>query len=204
MYRTTISSDGLLKVKELRDYATVYINGKQIGTLDRRIKKDTLVLNHVPKDATLDILVENNGRINYGPFLTDNRHGITEQVTVNEQPVSKWKQYRLPFSDLKGLNYASKKVKQLQPAMYKGSFTLNVPGDTYLDMSGFGKGFVFLNGYNLGKYWEIGPQQTIYIPSVWLKKGKNEIVVFDQLKAGHKNISTLSHPVIDQHITKNE
>jgi beta-galactosidase len=204
LYRTNISAGGLLKVKELRDYATVYLNGKQVGTLDRRIKKDSLLLNNVPKGATLDILVENNGRINYGPYLTDNRHGITKEVTIDQKPLSQWKQYRLPFSDLEGLKFSTKAVAQMQPATYKGSFVLDAPGDTYLDMHNFGKGFVFLNGYNLGKYWEIGPQQTIYIPSVWLKKGKNEIVVFDQLKSGHKNISTLDHPIIDQTITKNE
>jgi beta-galactosidase len=204
LYRSTVSAGGLLKVSALRDYATVYINGKQMGTLDRRIKKDSLLLKDVPNHATLDILVENNGRINYGPFLTDNRHGITEQVSINEKPIEQWKHYLLPFSNLQGFKYASKTVTAIQPAIYKGTFQLTEAGDTYLDMSGFGKGFVFLNGHNLGKYWEIGPQQTIYIPAVWLKKGKNEIVVFDQLKAGHKNISTLNHPIIDQLITKNE
>ena len=81
--------------------------------------------------------------------------------------------------------------------MYKGEFKLTEVADTYLDMRKFGKGFVFLNGHNLGKYWQIGAQQTIYVPAVWLKKGKNEIVVFDQLKSGHQKIAALDHPILD-------
>jgi beta-galactosidase len=198
LYRTKVSASGLLKVKELRDYATIYLNGKRIGILDRRTKKDSIDLVHVPKNAILDILLENNGRINYGPFLSDNRQGITKQVTLNGTIIQNWSQYKLPFSDLKGTSFSSGTFKHLQPALYRGNFILHTVGDTYLDMRKFGKGFVFLNGHNLGKYWEIGPQQTIFVPAVWLKKGNNVIVVFDALKSGHTLISTLDHPILDQ------
>jgi beta-galactosidase len=198
LYRTKVSASGLLKVKELRDYATIYINGKQIGILDRRTKKDSIDLVNVPKNAVLDILVENNGRVNYGPFLADNRHGITKEVSLDGRPIENWQNYSLPFSDLNGRKYSKKNVEKVQPALYRGHFNLNAVGDTYLDMRSFGKGFVFLNGHNLGKYWQIGPQQTIYVPAVWLKKGNNEIVVFDQLKSGHTRMTTLDHPVLDQ------
>jgi len=197
LYRTTVSTAGLLKVKELRDYATIYVNGVQVGTLDRRINKDSLVLSDLPKDAVLDILVENNGRINYGPFLTDNRHGITKEVLLNGASLQNWKIYSLPFADLKQWKYSADAIKGVQPGLYKGEFKLTEVADTYLDMRKFGKGFVFLNGHNLGKYWQIGAQQTIYVPAVWLKKGKNEIVVFDQLKSGHQQIAALDHPILD-------
>ncbi len=203
LYRTTVSASGMLKVKELRDYASIYVNGKQIGTLDRRTKTDSIELVNVPKDAVLDILVENNGRVNYGPFLTDNRHGITEYVSLNGTPLQNWKNYKLPFADLQGTKYANKIVTSAQPTLYRGNFKLDDVADTYLDMRNFGKGFVFLNGHNLGKYWAIGPQQTIFVPAVWLKKGRNEIVVFDQLKSGHTGITTLDHPILDQ-TTKSE
>jgi beta-galactosidase len=198
LYRTRISGSGMLKVTELRDYATVYLNGKRIGVLDRRINLDSLQLSQVPKNAVLDILVENNGRINYGPYLTDNRHGITKAVTLDGQAISGWENFRLPYGDLKGLRFRAGSFKQAQPAFYRGTFRLSQVADTYLDMRSFGKGFVFLNGHNLGKYWRIGPQQTLYMPAVWLKKGENEIVVFDQLKSGHTKISSLDHPVLDQ------
>ena len=85
-----------------------------------------------------------------------------------------------------------------QPCLYKGSFNVSNLTDTYLDMHGFGKGFVFLNGHNLGKYWQVGPQQTIYIPAAWLKITGNEIVVFDDLKGGHTSITTLAKPILSE------
>jgi beta-galactosidase len=212
LYRTTLkqAQTGLLKVKELRDYATVYINGKQAGIVDRRLGLDSLNLSQLPENAVLDILVENNGRINYGPFLTDNRHGITKDVKLNGQTLQDWKIYSLPFANLSGYKFSNRLAvthsksknpgsrQDIHPAFYKGTFNLQTIADTYLDMRGFGKGFVFLNGHNLGKYWQTGPQQTIYIPSVWLKKKGNEIVVFDQLLSGHQKISAIDHPILDQ------
>ncbi len=198
LYRTQVKSNGLLKLKDLRDYAIVYVNGKQITTLDRRLKQDSVLLTDVPANATLDILVENNGRINYGPYLADNRHGITQSVTLNNSELLNWKMYRLPFNSLARNTYQAKPFTNAHPGLYKGSFTLNKVADTYLDMRQFGKGFVFLNGHNLGKYWQIGPQQTLYVPAGWLKKGQNEVVVFDELKTGHRNLQALDHSILDQ------
>ncbi|CAM3743043.1 beta-galactosidase [Mucilaginibacter galii] len=200
LYRTTIAKSGLLKLKDLRDFAIVYINGKRIGALDRRLKQDSLLLQNIDKSVTLDILVENNGRINYGPFLTDNRQGITQYVTLNHTVVHNWKMYRLPFTVLQTFKFNSQALKATQPVLYKGTFNLSKVADTYFDMHSFGKGFVFLNGHNLGKYWQIGPQQTLYVPASWLKKGKNEIVIFDQLKSGHHELQALDHSILNQNI----
>lgn len=199
LYRTTLKNkaDGLLKINQLRDYATVFINGKLVNTLDRRLKQDSMMLQNVAPNSVLDILVENNGRINYGPFLNDNRQGITESVSLNGIELSNWKMYQFPFENLARWIYTDKRSIG-KPALYKGVFNLKETGDTYLDMRTFGKGFVFLNGHNLGKYWQIGPQQTIYVPAVWLKKGQNEVVVFDELKSGHTQISALNHSILDQ------
>jgi len=123
--------------------------------------------------------------------------------------------YKFPFSDLSGFkNYVptstsiktgwhTKILPLNEPALYYGSFTLKQTGDTWLDMHGFGKGFVFLNGHNLGKYWEIGPQQTIYIPAGWLKKGVNQLTVFDELKGNHKSIRALDHPILNEVVKQN-
>lgn len=199
LYRTQLkdAADGLLQIKELRDYATVYLNGKRVGILDRHLRQDSLQLSGAKKGDVLDILLENNGRINYGPYLTDNRQGITEKVTLNGTELTGWKMYKFPFQNTSGLKYSAKALDKVQPALYKGTFNLTETGDTWLDLSKFGKGFVFLNGINIGKYWNIGPQQTLYIPAGWLKKGVNEIVVFDQLKNGHKTISALNHPILN-------
>ena len=201
LYRTTLknAASGLLKIKEMRDFATVYLNGKRISVLDRRLKQDSLEISSTTHDAVLDILVENNGRINYGPFLTDNRQGITEKVTLNNEELTGWKMYKFPFGTTADLKFGvNKEGKELQPALYSGTFTLTKTADTYLDTHGFGKGFVFLNGINLGKYWQIGPQQTLYIPASWLKKGVNKIVVFDELKGDHTKISALDHPILNE------
>lgn len=201
LYRTTLNKGGLLKIRELRDYALVYVNGKYITTLDRRLKQDSVALSGIPSGATLDLWVENNGRINYGPYLADNRHGITESVSVDGQEIQGWKMYRFPFHTVNNFSFSKKAdQKDGQPGLYKGTFNLNQPADTYLDMRDFGKGFVFLNGHNLGKYWQIGPQQTIYVPASWLKKGKNEIIVFDELKSGHTHLTTTDRPILDQNI----
>jgi beta-galactosidase len=202
LYRTTLkdAARGLLKIKEMRDYATVYLNGKRISVLDRRLKQDSLELNSAAANSVLDILVENTGRINYGPYLTDNRQGITEKVTLNGLELLGWKMYQFPFNSLAGMKYAPAQAgdDNEQPALYRGTFSLRGIGDTYLDMHGFGKGFVFINGHNLGRYWQIGPQQTLYVPAAWLKKGINEVVVFDELKGGHTELSTLNHPVLNE------
>ncbi|TWR27349.1 beta-galactosidase [Mucilaginibacter pallidiroseus] len=201
LYRTTLPSavNGLLKIKELRDYATVYLNGKRISILDRRLKQDSVQLNSPTANSVLDILVENNGRINYGPYLIDNHKGITEKVTINGQELFGWKMYQFPLSTTAGFRFLPQQAGDVdQPALYRGTFALRTTGDTYLDMHGFGKGVVFLNGHNLGKYWQIGPTQTIYVPAGWLKKGINEVIVFDELGGDHKDISTLDHPVLSE------
>ncbi len=215
LYRTTLknAASGFLKINGMRDFAAVYLNGERAGILDRRLKQDSVTIAPKYANETLDILVENNGRINYGPFLIDNRQGITGEVSLNGVELTGWKMYKFPFSTINGLHYMPADNKPTRPAepgwhtvidwsntpsVYKGSFTLTQTGDTWLDMRRFGKGFVFLNGHNLGKYWYIGPQQTIYVPAGWLHKGQNEIEIFDQLKANHTSVSSLDHPILNE------
>ncbi|KQR95498.1 beta-galactosidase [Chryseobacterium sp. Leaf180] len=199
LYRTMISESGTVSINGFRDFASVFLNGNKVKDLDRRLNENELSLVNVKENSTMDILVENNGRINYGPFLTDNRKGITEDVRLNKNKILSWKMYSLPFKEVKQIKFLNKPlVLKNIPGFYRAEFVLKTVGDTYLDMRKFGKGFVFLNGKNLGKYWKIGPQQTIYVPAAWLKKGKNELVVFDALKSGHTTISTVSKPILDQ------
>jgi beta-galactosidase len=202
LYRSKLSRGigAMLKIEGLRDYAIIYINNKRVGVLDRRLEQDSVFIPDIPINATLDILVENNGRINYGPYLTDNRKGILEKVKFGDEEVLNWEIFSLPVDKADFAKFKSIKKNQLNelPGFYKASFKLNETGDTFLDLSNFGKGVVFLNGHHIGKYWNIGPQQTIFIPGAWLKKGKNEIIVFDQLIDGHKTISSLSTSILNQ------
>lgn len=183
LYKTTLigHKSGKLDIVELHDYATVFLNGKYVGKIDRRLGEHSIELPKSDvKDPILEILVEGMGRINFAQALID-RKGITDRVTLNGMTLMNWEVFGLPVK--------SEFVQQLQPAkttevkpgeFFKGTFTLTNTGDTYLDMSNFKKGMVWVNGHNLGRYWEIGPQKRLYCPAPWLKKGENEIVVFDQ------------------------
>jgi len=199
LYHTVIDGGrtGILRLNELRDYAVIMVNGKRAGTLDRRDNQDSISLKLPAGRVKLDILVENLGRINFGPYLLKNKKGITKEVTFGGRPVYNWSMYSLPMHDIAGIHYAPSKLYET-PVMRKGSFNLQKVADTYLDMSRWGKGVVWINGHNLGRYWFVGPQQTIYVPAEWLHKGKNEVVVFEQLHSNLTMLNTLDHPVLDK------
>lgn len=208
LYQSAIGSPGTgwLKINGLRDYALVYVDGRRVAILDRRTETDSVLLNNVPAKARIEIWTENNGRVNYGPYLTDNRKGILGAVTFKGHPVDNWSMYGLPFNDLHTLKFQPNtgKADSIYPACYRGEFSLKETGDTYFDMRSFGKGIVFLNGHHLGKYWKIGPQQTLYVPGCWLKKGTNEVVVFDAIKKGHTQLTTLPYSILNQQAVIND
>jgi len=200
LYRTTVKGGikGMLKLRELRDYAVVMVNGKNTGTLDRRLKQDSLLVTLPAGNVTLDILVENLGRVNFGKYLLQNKKGITQEVLFNQNELTGWKMYGLPFNNLNGIKYKPVTYRGSAPVIKKSSFTLNKLADTYLDMRKWGKGMVWVNGHNLGKYWSIGPQQTLYLPAEWLKKGQNEVVVLEMLKPEQNLLQTAEKPILDQ------
>jgi beta-galactosidase len=201
LYRTMLKggTSGILALKQLRDYAIVMVNGKTIGTMDRRVKQDSMMVNLPAGNVTLDILVENMGRINFGKFLLQNKKGITEKVLFNNIELTGWKMYSLPFADLSTIKYQPQNSPYSNaPVIKKGTINLTKVADTYLDMRAWGKGLVWVNGHNLGKYWSIGPQQTLYLPAEWLKKGANTVEVLELLKPGQNELSALDKPVLDK------
>src|SRR5580658_4954751 len=199
LYRAKISGpvDAPLKIKGLRDYAVVCVDGKKVAVLDRRHKQNSTELKIEGPSATLDILVENGGRINYGREMTENRKGITDSVTLGDRELTGWEMYKFPFDDVSSLKFSST-PQSAAPALHRGTFDLTQTGDAFLDMRHWGKGLVFVNGHNLGRYWYIGPQQTLYVPGVWLKKGRNEIVVFEQLKDDVHSVAGIKSPILSQ------
>ncbi|SCW73204.1 beta-galactosidase [Mucilaginibacter sp. NFR10] len=202
LYRTTINGgkSGLLKLKDLRDYGVVFVNGKRVGILDRRKYQDSLMISLPKGKVTLDILVENLGRINFGPYLLKNKKGITEKVLFAGTELKNWKMYSLPFDDINKVKTspAIKKVAANNtPQLKKAVFKVDKLADTYLDMSTWGKGIVWLNGHNLGRYWNCGPQQTLYVPVEWLKKGNNEITVLELIKPSENTLNAIDHPILD-------
>ncbi len=182
LYRTNFIGrrSGKLVITDLHDYANIYVDGKCLGTLSRTKSENTI---EIPKSdmprQTLEILVEGMGRINYGPLLID-RKGITERVTLDGITLMNWDVFPLPMDEeaLTGLTF-SEKADDRPAKFFKGTFELQEPGDTYLDMTGWKKGVVWVNGHNLGRYWDIGPQRRLYCPAPYLKQGTNEIIVFD-------------------------
>ncbi|UBM62621.1 beta-galactosidase [Candidatus Sulfidibacterium hydrothermale] len=181
MYQTRLigRKSGKLVLTQLHDYATVFLNGKYIGSIDRTKGQNSIVL---PKTKArvplLQILIEAMGHVNYGSQLID-RKGITERATLNGMTLMNWEVYGLPF----GASY----LKHLIPdhdvsrpgVFFRGTFQLDKTGDTYFDLSRYQKGLVWVNGHLLGRYWNVGPQHSLYCPASFLKKGRNEILIFD-------------------------
>lgn len=200
LYRTTVpgGATGMLRIQGLRDYGLVFVNGKPVGTLDRRLKQDSLALVLPKGPVRLDILVENLGRINFGKYLLQNRKGITARVTLGGQEVQNWQMFGLPFERADAALFKGKAapLPVAGPVVKRGTFRLKATGDTYLDMRAWGKGSLWVNGHSLGRYWSIGPQQTVYVPVEWLKQGENEVVVLELLKPEQSVLKSLSAPIL--------
>ncbi len=180
LYRTRLigHKSGKLRVDEVHDYATVFLNGRYIGSIDRTLGQHTIDLpvSNV-ENPVLDILVESMGRINFAAQIID-RKGITDRVTLNDMTLMNWDVFNIPMSP----EYVSnlKESDTVRPGMFfKTTLQLDKTGDCYIDMKDFTKGLVYVNGHNLGRFWNVGPQYRLYCPGVWLKKGANEIIIFD-------------------------
>lgn len=192
LYKTKLigHKSGKLTITDLHDYATIFLNGKYIGKIDRREGEKTIDLPKSDvKDPVLEIFVEQMGRINFGQSIID-RKGITDRVTLNGMTLMNWEVCNLPF-DAKYIQ-AIKQSNIFQDRrgfFFKGIFDLTETADTYFDMSNYKKGVVYVNGKNLGRYWDIGPQKRLYCPAPWLKKGKNEIIIFDLLETEAKSVA---------------
>jgi beta-galactosidase len=182
IYRTRIPAGRkrTLMFANLHDYGQIFIDGKPIGTLDRRLGQRKIDLPECSNEATLEILVEGMGHINYSGAMDSDRKGIYGDVKLGDDVLSGWKMYRLPLADewITGLRKTTA-APDRPGGIFKSRFNLVDVADTFLDMSKWKKGFVWVNGHNLGRFWSIGPQQRLYCPAPWLKKGENTIIVLD-------------------------
>ncbi len=198
LYRhdVTAATSGLLEVPGLRDYGVVLVNGVRVATLNRRDRIFTAQVT-VPAGGRLEILVENMGRINYGGDMVNNRKGIISPVKLAGVDLSGWTMYPLPFEMVPAVRRKSNGGPGV-PVLWRGTFTLEKTGDTFLDMRGWSKGIVFVNGINIGRYWEVGPQQTLYLPGAWLKRGRNDVVVFETGEHAARTIAGLTTPILEE------
>ena len=204
LYRTTLKEDieGTLHLDEMHDWAQVFADGQLLGRLDRRQGEFTLPLKSPLKKGTqLDILVEAMGRVNFDKSIHD-RKGITEKVEVisdgQATELKGWSVYNLPpfYEFVSNKNYQKGQVVN-GPAYYRATFRLDKTGDTFLDMQTWGKGMVWVNGHAMGRFWEIGPQQTLYMPGCWLKEGENEIIILDLKGPAETKVIGLEKPILD-------
>lgn len=210
LYRTktpAVPTQSILTITDAHDFAQVFINGKLIGSIDRRNHEKTMLLPAMKEGDQLDILVEAMGRINFGRAIKDFK-GITEkvelsytmntgsQVTVN---LKNWQIYTLSdsYQVQKDMKYVPLKDQKV-PGCYRATFNLKKTGDTFLNLETWGKGQVYVNGHAIGRFWKIGPQQTLYMPGCWLKKGENEIIVQDIVGPQETVVEGLSKPIIDK------
>ena len=204
LYRTVLKNDisGGLHIDEVHDWAQVFADGKLLGRLDRRRGEFTLDLKSTLKKGTqLDILIETMGRVNFDKSIHD-RKGITNKVEVvsgkNTVELKDWMVYNLPpfYEFVSDKKYQKGKALDA-PAYYRATFNLDKTGDTFLDMQTWGKGMVWVNGHAMGRFWEIGPQQTLFMPGCWLKEGENEIIVLDLKGPVETKVMGLTKPIID-------
>lgn len=180
LYRTTLHGpfqSRPLKIMGLHDRACIYLDGEFQGVYERdKDYSEIMVEVANGKTVVLDILVENMGRVNYGPELYDYK-GITKAVLLGLQEVHDWQMYSIELKDLSRLTYQPSKASEM-PAMYRGILNVKEPQDTFIYLDHFEKGNVFINGFNIGRYFQRGPQRSLYVPAPLLKKGPNVIEVF--------------------------
>lgn len=195
LYRTALAKgeSRTLSIDGLHDYAQIYINQRLVGTLDRRLGTKQLVLPAVQAPATLDILVENSGRVNFTKVLRTERKGIVGSVTIGGKQPRKWKIYSLPMSNLAAIHFHAGSCEG--PCFYRTSMQVDAPSDTYLDTKQMRKGEVWINSRPLGRFWFVGPQYALYTPSPWLHRGANSVVFFDLQGSAADAISSVTEPI---------
>lgn len=204
-YETTLpaGAKSTLDLGEVHDYAEVYLDQKLIGVLNRMKNEHSIDLPAFAKNSRLRILVEAMGRVNFGEYMHD-RKGLLGEVYrtthTSKVQLKGWKHYSIPLGEgnppfkYQPIGTAG---KLNEPAFYKGSFTAKNKNDFYLDMRWFKKGVIWINGHCLGRYWNIGPTQTMYVPGVWLNSGKNEVVVLDLHRPVAARLQGLEKPILD-------
>ncbi|PWF39490.1 beta-galactosidase [Massilia glaciei] len=210
-YRVTLPAGpaGVLEAAKARDLAWVFVDGVQVGTMDTRHRRYRVDVAARTKSVTVEILLYTIARVNFGVEIHD-RKGLHGPVTFTPangapQPLENWEIRAIDF-DADGVlpPLAFKAGRAKGPAFWRGSFEVGSTGDTFLDMASWGQGIVWINGRCLGRYWSIGPTQTMYLPGPWIKRGRNEVVVLDLTGPQSARMAGLRTPILDQLQPKND
>jgi len=185
LYRKTFPAGikGKLDLKKALDYSIVMIDGQVVGQAFEPFGASSFEMNlDHPGSCTLDVLVYNLGRNSVGINPSISRKGLNENPTLDGRELKGWQIFSLPMDDPRKvltLQTAAADPPPLAPAIYSGSFTLANVGEIYLDMRNWNFGVVWVNGHNLGRYWNVGADRSLYLPSVWQNKGDNQIIILE-------------------------
>jgi beta-galactosidase len=186
-YTTTLNrdyKDTPLRFQDLGDRAQIYVNRTLQGIVYVNDEELKTTINAKAGD-TLTILVENMGRANFGPKMM-RKKGIAGRLLLGDNIIHfNWQVYPLPMDNLDKVVYGNNPTEPTR--FYKGTLNVDKVADTFIRLDDFTKGFILVNGFNIGRYWEIGPQKNYYIPACLLKEGANEIVVFESDGAKKEN-----------------
>ncbi|XP_058520070.1 beta-galactosidase-1-like protein 2 isoform X6 [Ochotona princeps] len=166
----------------------VFLDTVSIGFMD--YKTTQIIVPLIQGYTMLRILVENRGRVNYGDNIDDQRKGVIGNLYLDDSPLKKFRIYSLDLKKSLFSRFAIDKWTSVPevpvfPAFFLGALLVgSAPFDTFLRLEGWEKGVVFINGKNLGRYWNIGPQKTLYLPGAWLQKGINQVIIFEEMVSG--------------------
>jgi beta-galactosidase len=203
LYRTALNEGdgGRLVLDGLHDYAQIYIDQALIGTVDRRLATNSLDLPRLSHAGTLDILVENSGRVNFTKAIRAERKGLTGTVALDGRQPDHWEIYSLPMQDPSLVSFRPEPCAG--PCFFKALLRVDKPSDTYIDTRSLHKGTVWINDRPLGRFWSIGPQYALYTPGPWLHEGQNVITFFDLLGDGTDHLKTTKDPIFGATSTGN-
>jgi beta-galactosidase len=182
---------GELHLTAVHDRADIFLDQKRVATQMRNEEQPLRI-----RAGRLSILVENMGRLNYGFDMFDEK-GLVRRVVVEGKLKTNWTMTTIPLASVEGIGFGDELPLGV-PAFYRATFSVDKVADTFLNPRGFDKGVAFVNGFNLGRYWTIGPQLTLYVPAGILKEGTNELIIFEVGRVKRvKKMSFDDRPQID-------
>ncbi len=200
LYSTVIDYPvvGPLIIDPIRDRALIYINGELKGVKERDKRDDEVIISVKRGEAVkIDILIENLGRVNYGTEMADNEKGLVRSARIGQQYMFGWTMYPLTMDDLSKLEFLPQNGSTEQSStFFRGTLEIaGTPKDTFMRLDSFHKGFVTVNGFNVGRYWtDAGPTKTLYIPAPILKEGSNEVIVFELHGCSENTVCFVDEP----------
>jgi beta-galactosidase len=208
LYRTTVPAgpEAVFRAEAINDIGQLFLDGERVAGFDRRNRVVSATLPSREKPAVLELLVEAMGRVNFGVEVHD-RKGLRGPVVLGDDELRDWEMFSLPldaahlgrlkFGPAEPAPAAGAPFTRQRPGFHRFEVELEKAGDTFLDMRPWGKGMVWVNGNNLGRFWNIGPQQTMFVPGPWLKAGRNEFIVLDYWGDSDASLAGLDKPILD-------